>query len=348
MRLCATHLVEVQSFHRKAARYALTSHPRSRKPSLGRPSPAGLLFGKATLAGNLPVVPTPTIRASPQLPTTGHRPREHAQEPKTIKGGHHHSTRIPTCSERSPRELKVDPGGGMTSRPTGVDSVPLGRSLLCEDPGSKRRHGECADLHRGGYPVDRAGLGLKDGLPRREVNILSGLPVMPSNWTRGCGTIMAATNRPVLAKQRSGGDGAKLSMKKTRRIIAFDVGCVGGTYFTGIEGDDAVRLSWGGGSFFGDFSRTASKESKNASLWLPLDVPRGPGVRRVRLLGVGDERREDDEVTGAGLAPHHGHTVSHHHHVVACSPERSNHTMVSPFVYQSVPRARIPSTSTAA
>ena len=79
--------------------------------------------------------------------------------------------------------------------------------------------------------MERAGLGLEDGLPpsigstRREVNFLSGL-VVPLNWARGCGTIMAGTNRSVLTKQRSGGDGANLSTKKSGRTVAFDFECV--------------------------------------------------------------------------------------------------------------------------
>jgi len=165
--LCTTYSVEVRSFRCKAAGYALTSHPRSRKPSLGQSSPAGLLFGKSTPAEDLSVVPTLTTRANPQTPTTGHRPSEQGQEPKTVEDGYYHSTRIPTCRERSPRDLRVDPGEGTTSRPTGVDSVPLGRSPRCEDPRCKQPHGKCADLRRGGYPVERAGLGLEDCLPPR-------------------------------------------------------------------------------------------------------------------------------------------------------------------------------------
>lgn len=213
MRLCTIHSVEVRSFRCKAAGYALTSHPRSRKPSLGQPSPTGLLFGKVTPVEDLSVVPTPTTRASPQTPTTGHRRNEQAREPKTVEDDHSHSARIPTCREHSPRGLKGDPGEGTTTRPTGVDSVPLGQSPRCEDPECKQQpHGKFADLRRGGYPVDRGGLGLEDSLPprigstRREVNILSGLFV-PLNWARGCGTTMAGANRPVLTKQRSGGDG---------------------------------------------------------------------------------------------------------------------------------------------
>jgi len=82
------------------------------------------------------------------------------------------------------------------------------------------------------------------------------------------------------------------------------------TYFTRIEGEDAVLMCWGGGKFFGDFSRTASKEPKNASLWLPFGVSRGPGARRARLVGVGDERRDDGEVTAAGLTSHDATALS--------------------------------------
>ena len=117
------------------------------------------------------------------------------------------------------------------SRPTGVNPVPLNQSPRCEDPSCKQTHGKCADLRRGGYPVERAEPGLEDCLPPRirstwrEVNILSSL-VVPLNRARGCGTIMTGTNRPALTKQRSGGDGAKLSTKKTGRIIAFNFECV--------------------------------------------------------------------------------------------------------------------------
>ena len=74
-------------------------------------------------------------------------------------------------------------------------------------------------------PWDGPGWGGGDGLPPRIGPTRRSGPV-PLNWARGCGTIMAGRNRPVLTKQRSGGNGAKFYTKTSGRTVAFDFECV--------------------------------------------------------------------------------------------------------------------------
>ena len=75
--------------------------------------------------------------------------------------------------------------------------------------------------------------------------------------------------------------------------------------------------------------------------------PRGP---EGKAGGVGDGRRGEDDQGGRGGGGVGSASRCHSlitTMLVACSPTRSNHTVASSFPYQSVPQARIPSTSAA-
>ena len=109
-------------------------------------------------------------------------------------------------------------------------------------------------------------------------------------------------------------------------------------------GQDAVRVCWDGGRIFGNFPRTASEESKDASLWLLLGISEawGPEGEVGRLWGWTAGRRARASLAGYASQHHSLITIT----LVACSPTRSNHTVLSSFLYPSIPWAWTPSTST--
>jgi len=107
-------------------------------------------------------------------------------------------------------------------------------------------------------------------------------------------------------------------------------------------GQDAVRVCWDGGRIFGSFPRTVSKESKDASLWLLLGLSEAWGLEGEvgRRWSWTAGRRARASLAGYASQHHSLITIT----LVACSPTRSNHTVLSSFLYPSVPWARIPTT----